>query len=171
MTACVAPITVAALMGVLETIAKFVGSPAARQRQVGDAVARCYAATVQNSRRLHQLAERAPNTASAAGLSELAASEEAVSARLLEALKAAARSAPAIEEAPESATAPSHWGRLVQALEAQRRLVQTLREHTAEFAESFAATAQLFDELRAVESMHCERLRALIARADPQAMN
>ncbi len=158
-------------MGVFETIARFVGSPAALRREVGDALARCYSATVQNSRRLRQLAERAPQAASAESLSELAASEEALSERLRAALKAAGTSAPAAQGGPESAVASNHWGRLVQALEAQRKLVQTLREDTAEFAESFTATAQLFDELRIVESMHCERLRALIARADPQAMD
>ncbi len=155
-------------MSFLEKLARFVGAPAALQREVGEALADCYSVAAVNSRRLRQDAEYAPNEASAHGLKDLAASEEALSLRLLDALKAAGRPAPKIE-IPDTPRATSHWGRLVQALEAHRALVQAMRNHAAEFLDSFPATAQLFEELRKIESMHCEGLRALIARADPQA--
>lgn len=158
------------LMSFMEKLARLVGTPAALQREVGGALADCYVVAAVNSKRLQQDAEYAPNEASAQGLKDLAASEEALSQRLLEALKAAGKPSPKIE-IPNTPRASSHWGRLVQALEAHRALVQAMRDHAAEFVDTFPATAQLFEELRAIESMHCEGLRALIARADPQAMD
>jgi rubrerythrin len=46
-----------------------------------------------------------------------------------------------------------------------------LRELAGHFAETLPSTAALFDDLCREETTHCERLRALIARADPQALD
>jgi len=156
-------------MSLIQSLAKMMGSETAQQREAGDALEHCYAAAVRNHRRLAQAAERAPQSASAQGLQELAASEEAVAQRLLDALKAGASTSPQVVATEATAMPNSHWGRLVQALDAQRELVQILREASADLTDSLPATAQLLEELRAMETIHCERLRALIARADPQA--
>ena len=59
----------------------------------------------------------------------------------------------------------------MQDLEAHRLSARRLRELAVHFAESLPTTAALFDELCREEVTHCERLRTLIARADPQALD
>ena len=156
-------------MGVFEKIAKFVGSPAALRAEVADALRQTYIASALNEARFQKLAQLAPQEASAAALTGLAASEAAHCQKLLDAIEAAGALPPQVPAIEEVST--NHWGRLVEALENNRQLVQALRERTVELAETFPATAQLLAELRDTEAMHCERLRDLIARADPQAMD
>jgi len=79
--------------------------------------------------------------------------------------------------APKEWTVPvtevplNHWARLVSCLDAHRATVEMLREAARTCGDELPATAALFEEWRDIEVMHCERLRALIARADPQALN
>ena len=156
-------------MGVFEKIAKFVGSPTALRNEVGDALQQSYTASALTQARFQRLAQMAPQEASAAALKALAMSEGAHCQKLLDAIAAAGGLPPLVPAIEDIST--NHWGRLVAALENNRQLVQALRERTMEFAETFPVTAQLLAELRDNEAMHCERLRDLIARADPQAMD
>src|SRR5690349_1701386 len=109
-------------MGFFEKIGRFVGTTSALQSGVEDALASAYSATARNARCLRHLAELAPQPASAHALTELAESEEAVSRRFAEALHAGARKLPPIDAHVELEPS-NHWGRLVQILEAQRKLV------------------------------------------------
>jgi hypothetical protein len=112
----------------------------------------------------------APQQQSAEVLKQLAAAEEEQRERLRQALEAAGVPVPpAAEPLPHGAL--NHWARLVQDLEAHRGAVQRFRELAIRFAESFPQTAGLFDALCREEAAHCEDLRALIARADPQALD
>jgi len=112
----------------------------------------------------------APQAYSAQGLKELADAEETQAERLRAALSAAGHAIPAVP-ASRSSGAPSHWARLVQDLEAHRMSARHLRELAVHFAEDLPSTADLFDQLCREEIGHCERLRALIARSDPQALD
>lgn len=113
----------------------------------------------------------APQQQSAEVLKQLAAAEEEQRDRLRQALEAAGVPVPPAAPEPLPRGALNHWARLVQDLEAQRGAVQRFRELAIRFAESFPQTAGLFDALCREEAAHCEDLRALIARADPQALD
>jgi hypothetical protein len=159
-------------MGVLEKLSHLVvGERASASRRAGAALQECYCDCVRRAGRLAQHAELAPQAFSLESLKDLAAAEEKQAQRLRDALRAANEQVPAVPNEPSPAGALSHWGRLVQDLEAHRASVQRLRELTMHFAEELPNTAQLFDELCREESVHCEYLRNLIARADPQALD
>ncbi len=159
-------------MGVLEKLSRLMagGEVAARYDAV-EALTHCYIDCTQRALRLARHAELAPHEYSAEALKELAAAEEAQAARLHDALGAAGAEVPSVPGPPPLPGALNLWGRLVQDLEAHRASARRLRELAVHFAESLPTTAALFDELCCEESTHCERLRTLIARADPQALD
>jgi hypothetical protein len=136
-----------------------------------DAVRECYEACVARARQLRQHSELAPQEQSAEGLAELAAAEEKQAERLRDALRATAQAPPEVHPQEAAAGGLSHWARLVQDLEAHRASARRFRELAVHFAETLPETAALFDELCREDQVHCERLRSLIARADPQALD
>jgi hypothetical protein len=157
-------------MGVLDRISRLVtgGTTASSAtRAVRDAYVEC----VKRARQLTRHAEMAPQSYSTEVLQELAAAEERQAWRLQEALRAAGELPPTVPADTLPGGALNHWGRLVQDLNLHRASAQRLRELTIHFAETLPATAALLDELCCEEVLHCERLRALIARADPQALD
>ena len=147
------------------------GGEAAARYDAVEALTQCYVECLQRARRLARHVELAPHEYSAEALKELAAAEEAQAGRLLDALRAADAVAPNVPDPSPLPGALNLWGRLVQDLEAHRSSARRLRELAVHFAESLPTTAALFDELCREESTHCERLRTLIARADPQALD
>jgi len=159
-------------MGVLDRLSRFVaGSETVARRAAIAALSQSYVECTQRARRLLSHAELAPHEFSAQALKELAAADDAQAARLRDALRAAEAEVPTVADPAPLPGALNLWGRLVQDLEAHRTATQRLRELAGHFAESLPTTATLFDELRHEESMHAERLRSLIARADPQALD
>ncbi len=159
-------------MSMLEKISRFVvGSRQSLSSDATEALRRCYLDCVGRARQLARHAEMAPQAFSLEGLKDLAAAEEQQAERLREALRAAGESVPTVAAAHLPPGALNHWARLVQDLEAQRLSARHLRELAVHFAETLPNTAALFDELCREEQVHCERLRALIARADPQALD
>ena len=136
-------------MGVLEKFSRFLTGGATTQSEAIEALTQCYIDCVTRARQLVRHADMAPQEHAARALRELAADEEAQAERLREA----------------------HWARLVQDLEAHRTSMRRLRELAIRFAEELPSTANLFDEMSREEFAHAERLRALIARADPQAID
>lgn len=165
-------ITVARPMGVMEKLSRLVvGGVAAASHDAVDALSQCYVEGVKRARQLARHAEMAPQGYSTDALKELAAAEEKQTERLRAALRAAGATVPAVPTAALPPGALNHWGRLLQDLEAHRASARRLRELAVQFAEILPTTAELFDELCREESIHCERLRTLIARADPQALN
>jgi hypothetical protein len=159
-------------MGVLDRISRLVGGGAtAAARDATQALRDCYAESVKRARQLLRHAEMAPQSYSSEALKDLATAEEQQVERLLEALRAAGETAPTIPVEPPRGGALNHWGRLVQDLELHRASARRMRELATHFAETLPATATLFDQLCREEITHGERLRTLIARADPQALD
>ena len=159
-------------MGMLDKLSRLVvGGTAADSHDATAALNDCYIGCVQRARQLHRHAEMAPQEYSIAGLKHLATAEDAQADRLREALLAAGQAVPTVPSEPLAADARSHWGRLVQDLEPHRTSARRLRELAMHFAETLPATAGLFDELCRQEIVHCQQLRTLIARADPQAID
>ena len=159
-------------MGVMEKLSRLVaGGTATVVHDVSDRLDQCYVECVRRAAQLAQHAEMAPQPHSAEGLRALASAEEAQVARLRDALRTIGAIVPDVSIAPLPTGALNHWGRLIQDLEAHRASARRLRELAIRFADSLPSTAKLFDELCNEESIHCERLRSLIARADPQALD
>jgi hypothetical protein len=159
-------------MSMLDKISRLVaGGERAMRHEAAEVLQALYAGCVGRAGQLERHAELAPQPASAGGLRELAHAEERQAERLAEALRAAGERPPSSAPTPPSAGALNHWARLVQDLEAHRSSERRLRELAAHFAETLPETAALFDELCREEHAHCLRLRALIARADPQALD
>lgn len=159
-------------MGVLGKLSRLIAGPdAAARHDAISALSECYSAFTQRAQRFAEHAALAPHAYSAEALKGLATSEKAQAARLRDALQAAGAPVPHVADAQSPPGALNLWGRLVQDLEVHRAAVRRLRELAVHFSQSLPATAALFDELCREESIHCERLRALIARADPQALD
>lgn len=159
-------------MSMLEKISRLVvGSGRATAHDATDALHQCYVDCVTRARQLARHAEMAPQEHSVEGLKELASAEEKQAERLRDALRAAGQMAPTVSAAAPPHGALNHWARLVQDLEPHRDSAQRLRELAVHFAETLPETAAVFDELCREEHVHCERLRGLIARADPQALD
>jgi hypothetical protein len=159
-------------MSMLDRISRLVaGSSVATVHDAAAALRACYVDGVARARQLRRHAEMAPQAQSVEGLTELAAAEEAQAERLRDALRAAGQALPTVSSAAPGSGALNHWARLVQDLEAHRTSARRLRELAVHFAETLPDTATLFDDLCREEQLHCERLRGLIARADPQALD
>jgi bacterioferritin (cytochrome b1) len=159
-------------MGILERISRLViGGAGAAAHDATEALRQCYVNCVRRARQLARHAEMAPQAYSMESLKELVAAEEGQAERLRKALRAAEALIPNVPTEPLPGHALNHWGRLVQDLELHRSSMRRLRELAVHFAETLPATAELFDELCREETAHCERLRTLIARADPQALD
>ncbi len=156
-------------MSMLERFARFVGDTTPEATQ---ALHICYLDAVSRARLLRRHAEMAPQLYSQEALRRLASAEEAQAERLCQALLAAgAAASSSVAGEPPPSVSLNHWGRLVQDLEAHRVAFRRLRELAVQFAECLPSTADLFDQLCRDERHHCEQIRALIARADPQALD
>jgi len=159
-------------MGVLNKLSRLViGGTAAARYEATEVLEQCYARCVTQARQLGRHAEMAPQSYSQEALNELASAEATQVERLGEAVRTAGKTPSAVAEVPLPPGASNHWARLVQDLESHRTSFRRLRELAVHFAETLPSTARLFDDWCREEDVHCERLRTLIARADPQALN
>lgn len=160
-------------MSMLEKLSRLVtGSTAAATREAAAALAQAYVDCGRRAAELRRHAEMSPQAYSTQALNDLAAAEEEQRTRLQQALEAAGAPVPSStvpEPLPRGAL--NHWARLVQDLERHQMAVQHFRQLAMQFAERLPKTAGLFEVLCREEIGHCEDLRALIARADPQALD
>ncbi len=129
------------------------------------------AALLRRARCMRLHAEQAPNELSRAELARLADEDDAEADRVAAALTALGSQLITPEKPLPPADACNHWGRLVEDLQAHRSAVRRMREDAIHFAETMPEAASLFDRLCAAEQAHALRLRDLIARADPHALN
>lgn len=160
-------------MSMLDKLSRLVsGATASATREATAALAEAYLDCGRRAAQLARHAEMSPQAYSTEALKELAAAEEEQHTRLRQALEAAGAPvpSPALPE-PVLRGALNHWARLVRDLESHQVAVQRFRQWTMRFAETLPQTAGLFETLCREEIAHCEDLRALIARADPQALD
>jgi hypothetical protein len=158
-------------MSVIDSLSRlFAGAEAVTPREATAALVQAYSDCVWRAVQLERHAEMAPQPHSEQVLRRLAAEDVAQGVRLRQAIEAAgAFPTPTAEPSPR--TGLNHWERLLQDLDAHRRCVLQSRELALRFAARLPQTAALFDTLCRTEGEHCEGLRALIARADPQALD
>ena len=130
-----------------------------------------YYRSVQRARQLARHAEMAPHEAGQRSLTELAAEEQDQAERLRRKVLELGGFAGDVQQAPEPTGTLNYWGRLVRDLEAHRDAIRRLIELATELSENQPETADFLRNLAREEELHAERLRALIARSDPQALN
>jgi hypothetical protein len=159
-------------MGLLDTLSYLIaGHPTNTAAELRASLQVCYVDCFQRAVQLKRHVELAPQRYSMEALKELAGAEERQCDRLRQAIGAAEAPVPAAMPEVPTRSGLNHWARLVHDLEAHRASVQQFREAAVRFAESFPQTAVLLQELCLEEASHCRGLRALIARADPQALD
>ena len=121
----------------------------------------------------HQLegdAELAPNQSAELALHDLARERAAAADHLARVLGREATLQPA-DAAPFVPAGDSQWARLVQDLERLRTVRARLLEVGARLDGSQTELSTAVEDVFRVAESHLGRLRALIARADPQALN
>jgi phage shock protein A len=148
-----------------------IGGSAGATEQLTVALQQSYLDCARRAAQLLRHAEMAPQSQSTEMLKRLAADEEEQRRRLQQAIEATGTPVPAVATERPAREALNHWARLVQDLEAHQAAVQRFRELVTHFTELSPKTAGLFDMLCREEAVHCEDLRALIARADPHALD
>lgn len=159
-------------MSLLQKVGRFVVGGSSAVEDPASVLRQAYAGAVQRLALLEQHAEFSPQEYSRKGLSTLVKSTR----QQLEAIRAVLRQRgvglpPEPPALPPSSASTSHWARLVQDLELHRASVQRLRELAFHFADTDPEIAQFLEQLCQEDLRSSERLRVLIARADPQALN
>ncbi len=133
-------------------------------------VEQAYGRLLMQARGLVRDAGLAPTAGAEAELRALAQEDEAIAAELQEQLTALGGSSPAADEvAPPAAL--NHWGRVVAAVDQHRISRDQFLETAARLGETAPGLAPLFERLSRAEEAHMTRLRNLVARADPQALD
>lgn len=147
-----------------------IGDP---KREIAEQLAAMHQHAADQAHRLTAGAAQAPTAAAESELRALAADRGAQTAALAHALeeRGAAGATPVASAPVLNGAARSHWARLVAALEACRQeRGQTLRA-TPRLLELDPALAGLLDAVLHGLDAELLTLRAMIARADPQALN
>lgn len=159
-------------MGVRDTLSRLLaGDATTASREATAALVLSYIDCVRRTAQLERHADMAPQQCSMQALKNLASADAQLCERLRDAVEAAGAAVPPVAPEPPPRGALNHWARLIHDLEAHRLAVQQFRELGLRLAPGFAQTAALFESLCRAEAIHCEDLRGLIARADPQALN
>jgi hypothetical protein len=122
--------------------------------------------------RLARHAEMAPNEAAAVELSRIAAELSEIAAQLRAALPdgAPASPLPAEEEGPIP-SGLNHWARIVRDLQSMRSERDRLFDAGQALDADDPKLAAILDRLSAEVEARILRLRALVARADPQSLD
>jgi hypothetical protein len=144
------------------------------QRDRHDALAevrRFYTGAMQRQRELERQSALAPHAAGRDGLLALAQEESAVADQFRRLIQGLGSFAGDVPKAPEPIGALNYWARLTQMLEAHRHAVAEMLDEATLLTDG---QPELADELRRIareEMAHGAKLRALIAKSDPQAID
>lgn len=134
-------------------------------------LARLLAELRQQAGQLEDHAEQAPNENAERELGQLAKEQRMVADHLAVELGRRGVSVPVNSIPPAEAAGDSHWARLVQDLEHLRAVRSGLLDLWAVVNESQSDLGTVLEEVGRITESHLGRLRNLIARADPQALN
>lgn len=159
-------------MSVLDTLSRLLtGEDASTSRDAAAGLVQSYIDCVRRAAQLQRHAELAPQACGAQALKRLAAEDAEQGSTLRQAIEVAGIVVPSpVTDVPQG-DGLNHWTRLVNDLDTHRRCVMQSRDSALRFAARLPQTAALFESLYRAEASHCEELRALIARADPQALD
>jgi hypothetical protein len=120
--------------------------------------------------RLYRVAALAPNPTMQAEIAPVVARAESVLQRVRDLVRdfGPVRTPPGPNVRPDG---QNHWARLLEALEQHREVRQRLREISISLEETNPTLSHALSDVRRDEDRVIERLRDLIAHADPQALN
>jgi hypothetical protein len=143
------------------------------KREIAEQLAAMRQRSADQAQRLGAAAAQAPTAAAEGELHALAADRGAQTAALAHALeeRAAAVEMPAAPAPVLNGAARNHWARLVAALEACREERAQILRATPRLLELDGELAELLDAVLRALDAELLALRAMIARADPQALN
>lgn len=125
----------------------------------------------ERAERLAAYAAQAPTAGAEEELERLSAAEAALAGSLAAALSDRGATPITAATAQRNGAAPSHWARLVIALEESRRAHHDVARVTAGVLAAEPALADLMAALTRQLDLEMAALRELIARADPHALN
>ena len=134
-------------------------------------VAEVHRRLTMQAHRIRASAALAPNVAAESDLRALAAEDEALAAELKPHLPAGWPGRVAETDGAAGDIGPSHWARVVDVLQRHRDSQEALIAAAARLREIAPSVADLCTRLARAEEGHLERLRHLVARADPQALD
>lgn len=159
-------------MQALDALARMLtGTPRSTAKTAVTAIRELYRRTAERARQLARHAARTPHEAGRRELEALALAEREHADRMRrKVLALGGFPGDALDSEPR-ADAPSYWGRLVLDLEAHRDAVRDLLDAATAVTDSDLETALFLRQLAHEEDAHALRLRALIARSDPHALN
>jgi len=132
-----------------------------------------HAHVLEQTRRLGVVAGLAPTAASEAELGAIAEEDEAMAGEIQSRLRAISGPGPSATQAPAAASVSglNHWARVVEVLEQHHGARDLLLEASARLGEIDGEFRAFCERLSRIEEAHITRLRGLIARADPQALD
>lgn len=156
-------------MSMLQKLGRFVVGGSDAVEDPSEVLVEAHADAVERMLLLQQHAEMSPQEYSRTGLQALAEAARTQVDSLRNALRERGLRVPPEPPALAAGGTVNHWARLVLDLERHRSSSRRLRELAVQFADSHPSVASFLDQLCQQDLRTCERLRALIARADPQA--
>jgi hypothetical protein len=147
-----------------------IGDP---KQEVAERLAAMHQGSADQAHRLTANAAQAPTAAAESELRALAADRGAQTVALAHALtqRAVAADVPAAPAPVLNGAARNHWARLVAALEACRQERAQILRATPRLLELDPALGELLEAVLRGLDAELHTLRAMIARADPQALN
>jgi len=158
-------------MGMLQKLGRFVVGGRSAIEDPTEVLRQVYADAYERMLLLRQHADLAPQDYGRQGLETLARAAGQQVERIRALLRE--RGIGLLPNPPTPPIQPStnHWARIVRDLERHQALSGRLRELALEFTDSHPSVAAFLGRLCEEDARTCERLRALIARADPQALD
>lgn len=130
-----------------------------------------YVDSRHREQQLRHQSEMAPHAAGRDGLLELAGEETEVAERLRQIILGLGSFAGEVNRPAEPLGALNYWGRLAQSLEAHKEAVNALRDEATLITDGLPEVADELRLLARFEESHASRIRGLLAKADPQALN
>lgn len=130
-----------------------------------------YTAAVHRETQLRQQAEMAPHAAGRDALRQLAEEEKAIADDLRQIIQQLGSFAGEVVRAPEPLGALNYWARLVQSLEAHQEAIRAMLDESVLITDGQPQMADALRQLARREDQHSSRLRGLIAKSDPQALD
>ena len=145
-----------------------IGDP---RREIAERLSAVQQCSVAQQQRLANAAAQAPTASAETELRALAARQHELGAAVGRALQGRGAVPAAIPGPPSNGATRNHWARLVTALEGARAARAQLLRDTPRLLELDAGLADLLRQLLAALDIEVVGLRAMIARADPQAID
>jgi hypothetical protein len=158
-------------MALLSAFRSIIETDEQAKRQVDARLQSLHRRFLEHAARLDLSAAQAPTASAESDLRNLSADHRHSADLVKDALIARRASVPAGTSAVAPATGINHWARATEDLAALQQAHGEVLDAAAAILETHPELTDLFETLIRRTSEHITRVRNLIARADPQALN